>query len=199
MWAKITKDNTFVEGGMIEMQEAIQKRAMGEGSYMIPSFDYSAYSSIEIKKLGKPKFRRIREPYKLLPDSFLLPKNGPYTPTFDKFIMRAFDHGLFKKISYKYQFREGVLTVFENYSKCRILIFSEELAYYATKKSEDTKEAVPLTMKPFYAIFILCGIFYLLSTICFLFEIIHEFIKKKLTRQNQTPIVDSIGLEVMEE
>ena len=80
-----------------------------------------------------------------------------------------------------------------------ILIFSEELAYYATKKSEDTKEAVPLTMKPFYAIFILCGIFYLLSTICFLFEIIHEFIKKKLTRQNQTPIVDPIGLEVMEE
>ena len=101
------------------MQEAIQKRAMGEGSYMIPSFDYSAYSSIEIKKLGKPKFRRIREPYKLLPDSFLLPKNGPYTPTFDKFIMRAFDHGLFKKISYKYQFREGLFTVFANDSKCR--------------------------------------------------------------------------------
>ena len=182
------------------MQEAIQKRAMGEGSYMIPSFDYSAQSSIEIKKLGKPKFRRIREPYKLLPDSFLLPKNGPYTPTFDKFIMRAFDHGLFKKISYKYQFREGVFTVFENDSKCRTyLIFSEELAYYATKKSEDAKEAVPLTMKPFYAIFILCGIFYLLSTICFLFEIIHEFIKKKLTRQNQTTIVDPIGLEVMRE
>ena len=95
--------------------------------------------------------------------------------------------------------------MFENDSKCRIWFFafytnfSEELAYYATKKSEDTKEAVPLTMKPFYAIFILCGIFYLLSTICFLFEIIHEFIKKKLTRQNQTPIVDSIGLEVMEE
>ena len=52
MWAKITKDNTFVEGGMIEMQEAIQKRAMGEGSYMIPSFDYSAYSSIGIIQLN---------------------------------------------------------------------------------------------------------------------------------------------------
>ena len=47
-----SKDNTFVEGGMVEMQEAIQKRAMGEGSYMIPSFDYSAYSSIGIIQLN---------------------------------------------------------------------------------------------------------------------------------------------------
>ena len=83
-------------------------------------------------------------------------------------------------------------------------IFSEELAYYATKKAADTNEAVPLTMKPFYAIFILSGIFYLLSLIVFLFEII----KKKLTTNNvttkqnqskQTPIMDSVGLPVIQE
>ena len=83
-------------------------------------------------------------------------------------------------------------------------IFSEELAYYATKKSADTNEAVPLTMKPFYAIFILSGIFYLLSLIVLFFEII----KKKLTtnnvttKQNQskrTASMESVGLPVIQE
>ena len=46
MWAKITKDNTYVDGSMPEMKIAIQKRAIGEESYMIPNSDYSAYSSI---------------------------------------------------------------------------------------------------------------------------------------------------------
>ena len=54
------------------------------------------------------------------------------------------------------------------------LFLKEELAYYATKKSEDTNKAVPLTMKPFYAIFILSGISYLLSIIVFFFEIIKK-------------------------
>ena len=126
--------------------------------------------------------------------------------------MRAFDHGLFKKILYKYQFREGV-PVLRNFHLSHLSlivwaylnsIFSEELAYYATKKSADTNEAVPLTMKPFYAIFILSGIFYLMSLIVFLFEII----KKKLTTNNvttkqnqskQTPIMDSVGLPVIQE
>ena len=79
-------------------------------------------------------------------------------------------------------------------------IFSEELAYYATKKSADTNEAVPLTMKPFYAIFILGGISYLLSIIVFFFEII----KKKYYNQTKpverdTPIVDPVALQVIQE
>ena len=46
IWAKITKGNTFVDGSMVEMQTAIQKRNMGEESYIVPNFDLSAYSSI---------------------------------------------------------------------------------------------------------------------------------------------------------
>ena len=41
------------------------------------------------------------------PRSIVLPKNGPYTATFDKFIVRAYDTGLFHKAKYQYQFRDG--------------------------------------------------------------------------------------------
>ena len=46
MWAKITKDNTYVDGSMPEMKIGIQKRAIGEESFMIPTWSYSAISSI---------------------------------------------------------------------------------------------------------------------------------------------------------
>ena len=45
LWAKITKDNTYVKGNSIEMQEAIIKRSMGQESLLVPNFDYSAHSS----------------------------------------------------------------------------------------------------------------------------------------------------------
>ena len=107
LWAKTQKEGSLVDFSMPEFQIALAKVNNGEESYLMPMYDYSSRSTRDIKKLGQPLFRRLKEPFRLLPNSFLLPKNGPFSPTFDKFIMRAFDHGLFKKISYKYQLREG--------------------------------------------------------------------------------------------
>ena len=74
------------------------------------SIDIIAYNYIvsqPIQKLNKKSFLMIKDQVSSYPRSLVLPKNGHMTATFAKFISRAFDTGLFHKIKYQYQLRDG--------------------------------------------------------------------------------------------
>ena len=111
------------------------------------------------------------------PRSIVLPKNGPYTATFDKFIVRAYDTGLLHKAKYQYQFRDGKYSKYVLFNTIRILYFLfylDVIDNFDWKKSADDSTQKPLTLKPFIAIFSLSGVFYLVSIIVFLFEILKK-------------------------
>ena len=74
------------------------------------SLDVIGYNYIEsqnIQKLNKKLFLTTKDQVFSYPRSLVLPKNGHMTATFAKFISRAFDTGLFHKIKYQYQLRDG--------------------------------------------------------------------------------------------
>ena len=54
--------------------------------------------------------QQVKEVYKLSPASFFLPKNGPMTKTYAKFIMRAVDHGHFQRITNQYSLTDSKYT-----------------------------------------------------------------------------------------
>ena len=68
---------------------------------------FKFYLTNDIKAGKEISMRDVKEVLSYEMASINLPKNGPLTKTFEKFILRAFDHGLFEKVKYKYQFREG--------------------------------------------------------------------------------------------
>ena len=75
----------------------------GQGGHTMDAQHYNWEASRQIKRLNKKLFLKIKGPYISSPRSVTLRKNGPMTATFDKFIRRAFDHGLFHKIKYQDQ------------------------------------------------------------------------------------------------
>ena len=105
MYRKITRNNWIVD--TTNLQEARKYYLAGTQSFQVKSYNYYWLNSVSIKKTGKTIYRQIKEPILNAPSSIILPKNGPMTKTFEKFILRAFDHGVFKKLRYHYQLREG--------------------------------------------------------------------------------------------
>ena len=105
MYEKIKQNDWIVD--MSRLNETRQDFEAGIGSYMVKTYTIYFINSVAIKKTGKPLYRRIKEPIVTGKSSNILPKNGPLTRTFEKYILRAFDHGVFMKLRYHYQLREG--------------------------------------------------------------------------------------------
>ena len=114
MYRKITRNNWIVD--TTNLQEARKYYLAGTQSFQVKSYNYYWLNSVSIKKTGKTIYRQIKEPILNAPSSIILPKNGPMTKTFEKFILRAFDHGVFKKLRYHYQLREGYSYTHHNLS-----------------------------------------------------------------------------------
>ena len=105
LYRHASKNDWIVDGS--RLHEVIGLIDAGLEAFMYKSFNYDWINSIAIKKTGKPYYRRIKEPLVTSMSSNVLPKNGPMTKTFEKYTLRAFDHGIFKKLKYNYQLRDG--------------------------------------------------------------------------------------------
>ena len=74
------------------------------------AMDITGYYNVvskQIQKMNRKLFLMTKDQVYSYPRTIVLPKNGPITGTFAKFISRAFDTGLFHKILYQYQLRDG--------------------------------------------------------------------------------------------
>ena len=103
-------EKTVRNGWIIDMRNFTQQGRIynsGQGGHLLDMQDINWRASQQIKNLNKKLFLRIKDPIITSPRSIVLPKNGPYTATFDKFIVRAYDTGLLHKAKYQYQFRDG--------------------------------------------------------------------------------------------
>ena len=151
MYAKVMKNNWIADNKNISI--ARKRIYKGQDSLLVNTQPLYWLSTKQIKTIGKPLHRRFKDPLLLSARSLVLPKNGPLTPTFGKFITRAVDTGLFQKIKYKEIIKEDLI------------------ALLGKPKSQDSTPQ-PLNLKPFYAILFLIAGLYLVSFICFLLEVI---------------------------
>ena len=169
MYEKASKNDWIVDNS--RMDQVRKDYLAGKESFQVKSPNYKWLNSAMIKKTGKPIFRQIKKPFMTAQSSIVVPKNGPVTSTFEKYISRSFDHGIFKKLRYHYQLREGnKLQHHAIYQSWHDMNFSDVLLDYSRQKSADVKPS-PLQLKHFYLILIITGIFYLLSIFCFLYEL----------------------------
>ena len=168
-------EKTAKNGWIIDMRNYTQQGRIynsGQGGHLLDKQDINWRASQQIKKLNKKLFLRIKDPIITSPRSIVLPKNGAYTATFDKFIARAYDTGLLHKTRYQYQFRDGKSS---KYFLTHFTFFSlDVIENFDWKKSADDSTQKPLTLKPFIAILSLSGVFYLVSIIVFLFEMLKK-------------------------
>ena len=107
LYEKAVKNGWIIDMSMKNIRNVEILYSKGQGVYLFDNQDINWRASQQIKKLNKKLFLRIKEPIITSPRSIVLPKNGPYTATFDKFIVRAYDTGLLHKAKYQYQFRDG--------------------------------------------------------------------------------------------
>ena len=105
MYEKASKNDWIVDNS--RMDQVRKDYLAGKESFQVKSPNYKWLNSAMIKKTGKPIFRQIKKPFMTAQSSIVVPKNGPVTSTFEKYISRSFDHGIFKKLRYHYQLREG--------------------------------------------------------------------------------------------
>ena len=105
MYEKATKYDWIVDNN--RMDQTRRDYLAGTQSFQVKSYNIFWLNSVAIKKTGKPLYKLSKEPCITAQSSIIVPKNGPMTKTFEKYISRSFDHGVFKKLRYHYQLREG--------------------------------------------------------------------------------------------
>lgn len=153
MYKKVMENNWIVDNKNISI--ARKRIYVGKDSLLVNSQPLYWLSTKQIKTIKKPLHMRFKDPLLLSARSLVLPKNGPFTGTFGKIIARATASGLFQKIKYKEIIKE------------------DQIARLGKPKSSDVTPS-PLSMKPFYAITIFVGTSYLVSIVCFIFEMLRK-------------------------
>ena len=105
IYQKVIDNGWIVDGTNHSIWFDAISKGQDAGSIDIIAYNYIV--SQPIQKSNKKLFLMIKDQVFYNPRSLVLPKNGPMTATFTKFISRAFDTGLFHKIKYQYQLRDG--------------------------------------------------------------------------------------------
>ena len=100
-------ENGWMVNDMAKVPPYLKSVYDGKASFMAPKFCWDSFLKRDIQTGRGILLRRVKEVYRSSPSSLTLPKNGPMTKTFGKFIVRAVDHGLFQKIEHQYAIREG--------------------------------------------------------------------------------------------
>ena len=106
LYQKVT-DRGWIITDIAQIPLVIKSTYDGEGSFMSPDFTFHFFMTNDIKEGKGSLVRHTKEIYRSDPSCLTLPKNGPMTRTFDKFILRGVDHGLFQRIRNKYQLKLG--------------------------------------------------------------------------------------------
>ena len=101
--------------------------------------------------------------------AIILPKNDVLTPTFTKYMLRMFDHGLLMKIQNNWYLSRG-MTLFNIISNLfPMYIFSEMFDYHINKKKES--ELKPLSLDTFYTAFMIYAGLLIFATLSFFHEL----------------------------
>ena len=106
LYKKVMKNNWVFDTKNISI--ARKRIYVGKESLLVNTQPYSWLSTKQIKTIGKPLHMRFKDPFLLSARSLVLPKNGPFTGSFGKFIERATASGLFQQIKYKEIIKEGI-------------------------------------------------------------------------------------------
>ena len=106
LYKKVMKNNWIFDNKNISI--ARKRIYVGKESLLVNTQPYSWLSTKQIKTIGKPLHMRFKDPFLLSARSLVLPKNGPFTGSFGKFIGRATASGLFQQIKYKEIIKGGV-------------------------------------------------------------------------------------------
>ena len=108
LYRKVIDNGWIVDGTNHTVWYNAISKGQDAGAISISGYNYMV--SRQIQRLNKKLFLMSKDRVFSYPRSLVLPKNGPMTATFTKFISRAFDTGLFHKIKYQYQLRDGKCT-----------------------------------------------------------------------------------------
>ena len=101
-------DKGWIVMDFAQLQFVTEQVYEGKGSNLGFTHTTLFYMTNDIKGGKGSLIRIVKEVYRSDPGCLTLPKNGPMTRTFDKFIMRGFDHGLFQRIGNQYYLTEGI-------------------------------------------------------------------------------------------
>ena len=155
-----------------------QQMYEGEAAQLGPRYYFNYFLSNDIKDGKGIRFRLLKENIQSAPSCIPLPKNGPLTRTFNKFILRAVDHGIFQKLNYYYfQIPEGKYVLCSSTDKFYINLqnsdITEQFIEYERQAKADASKPEVINIIPFYAVFMVYGGLLSGATICFLYEVIH--------------------------